>query len=95
VPTTLATTATWLHSGADLASLSLSGTAFDGATVKLAQSEGRELDKFESEALSFFERVRMAYLRRANAEPQRFRVIDAARPLAEVRVDLQRIVASL
>jgi dTMP kinase len=69
----------------------------DVSIARLARmkAKGRELDKFESEALSFFERVRMAYLRRANAEPQRFRVIDAARPLAEVRVDLQRIVASL
>ncbi len=41
-------------------------------------------DRFESETLAFFERVRAGYLELAAAAPQRFRVIDAARPLPEV-----------
>ena len=53
---------------------------------------GRALDKFEREERAFFERVRGTYLERAAAEPNRFRVIDAARPLADVRADLQRVV---
>jgi dTMP kinase len=53
-----------------------------------SQSEGRKLDKFEREADGFFERVRAAYLERARSEPQRFRVIDSTRPLAEVRAML-------
>jgi dTMP kinase len=41
-------------------------------------------DRFEEEADVFFERVRNEYLRLANAEPRRFRIIDASRPLPEV-----------
>jgi len=59
------------------------------------RGEGRELDKFEQEAANFFDRVRAVYLERAAAEPSRFRVIDAGRPLAEVRADLARIVDGL
>jgi len=33
-------------------------------------------DRFEAESLRFFERVRSAYLRRADANPGRFRVVD-------------------
>jgi dTMP kinase len=56
---------------------------------------GRDLDKFEQEDAGFFDRVRDAYLERAAAEPSRFRVIDAGRPLAEVRAELARIVRAL
>ncbi len=59
------------------------------------RANGRELDKFEREAMAFFERVRGIYLSRAAADPARFRVIDATRPLADVRIDLQRIVDAL
>ena len=59
------------------------------------QAKGRELDKFEREADAFFERVRSAYLARAAAEPARFRIVDAVRPVAEVRADLAQIVATL
>jgi dTMP kinase len=58
-------------------------------------AKGRELDKFEREALGFFERVRNAYLARAAADPRRFRIVDSVRPLADVRADLQRIVDAL
>lgn len=37
-----------------------------------------ESDRFEIESAAFFERVRAAYLERAQAEPGRFAVIDAA-----------------
>ena len=37
-----------------------------------------ESDRFESESIAFFERVRAAYIERAAADPQRFAVIDAA-----------------
>jgi len=58
-------------------------------------SKGRELDKFERESSAFFERVRAAYFERAHADPSRFRIIDATRSVAEVRADLERIVAAL
>lgn len=57
-----------------------------------ARSRG-QLDRFEVEQEAFFERVRNAYLERARVEPSRFRVIDAARPLAEVQEQLRASLA--
>jgi dTMP kinase len=42
-------------------------------------------DRIERESGDFFERVRAAYRRRAEAEPARFRVIDSGRPVEQVR----------
>lgn len=54
--------------------------------IGLARAGARgAADRFEQERLEFFARVRAGYLARAAAEPGRFRVIDAARPLDEVR----------
>ena len=58
-------------------------------------ARGHALDKFEREASGFFDRVRTAYLARAQADPRRFRVVDSSRPLADVRADLARIVDAL
>ncbi|MDQ8036016.1 MAG: dTMP kinase [Pedobacter sp.] len=51
-----------------------------------------EKDRFESEQNEFFERVRAAYRHRAAAEPQRFRVIDASKPLADVQAALKAVL---
>ena len=55
-----------------------------------------EADRMERERAAFFERVRAAYLARAQAEPHRFRVIDATRPLeavvAAVESELQALL---
>jgi dTMP kinase len=53
---------------------------------------GASSDRFESEAQGFFERVRSGYLLQARREPERFRIIDATAPLADVQ---QRVVGIL
>ena len=47
-----------------------------------------QLDRFESEQVAFFERVRTAYRARAAAEPMRFLIVDAAEDLVAVQADL-------
>jgi dTMP kinase len=47
-------------------------------------------DRIEGSQTAFLERVRDTYLERARAHPERFRVIDAARPIAEVGAELRR-----
>jgi dTMP kinase len=54
--------------------------------------ERAELDRFEREEVVFFERVRQGYLNQAAAQPQRYRVVDAAPPLPEVQAQLDRIL---
>lgn len=50
--------------------------------------------RFEQEALDFHRRVRAGYLRLAQEEPERFRVVDAARDAEEVQADLRAAVAA-
>lgn len=59
------------------------------------RSNGETPDRFEREKQAFFTRVRNAYLARAAAEPARFAVLDAARPLAEVRARLTAIMQDI
>ena len=52
-------------------------------------------DRFEREPSDFFHRVRDAYLARARAAPQRYRVIDASGTVAQVRRRMAQAVADL
>jgi dTMP kinase len=63
--------------------------------LERSRAKGRDLDKFEREELAFFERVRNVYLERAALEPARFRVVNSARPMADVRADLTRLLEAL
>lgn len=49
-----------------------------GARASARNAAAGSSDRFEREQREFFERVRAAYLERANNEPARFAVIDAA-----------------
>ncbi len=51
-------------------------------------------DRFEREALAFFERVRAGYLALAKAAPRRYRIIDASRSLPDVSEQIRQAVAS-
>ena len=52
-------------------------------------------DRFEQEQQSFFERVREAYLNRANNDPQHYRIIDAAQALDVVQNQIARALQDI
>jgi dTMP kinase len=60
------------------------------APVSLGLARARERngvdgpDRFETEQVEFFERVRQSYLARASREPARFRVVDATGAVEQV-----------
>lgn len=54
-----------------------------------------ELDRFESEAIVFFERVRAAYRQRAETAPERYALVDAGKTLEEVQVEIDQVLTRL
>lgn len=59
------------------------------AEIGMQRAEQRgETDRLESEQISFYKRVRAGYLALAEAQPERFSVVDAARPLPEVQASI-------
>lgn len=61
--------------------------------VALGRARARgEGDRFESERAEFFTRIRDAYLARAAAAPQRFRVVDATPAFDTVSAALRRVL---
>ena len=62
--------------------------------MQRAQQRG-ETDRLESEQISFYERVRAGYLTLAEANPGRYRVVDAARPLQEVQVSIGAVLEQI
>ncbi len=64
----------------------------DQAAARLA---GTELDRLESEKAEFFEAVRQGFLSLAAAEPNRWLVLDASLPPAEIAAAIRTRVASL
>ena len=59
------------------------------------RSAARAADRFEREAELFFNRVRQAYLDRAEADPQRIRVLDARHTVAELQAEITRLLQEL
>jgi dTMP kinase len=49
-------------------------------------------DRFESEGVDFFERVRAAYLARVQENPSRYALVDASRSLPEVQEQIRYII---
>lgn len=49
-------------------------------------------DRLESEQISFYERVRTGYLELADAHPERFVVVDAARALVQVQASIGAVL---
>ncbi|MCN4144157.1 MAG: dTMP kinase [Thiohalomonas sp.] len=57
--------------------------------------ERGETDRFEQEQLSFFKRIRDAYLKLARENPERFYIIDTLPAIAEVHQQLHRVIEQL
>jgi dTMP kinase len=73
-------------------------TLFFDVPVEVARqrlANNVSLDRFEQEQADFFERVRAGYLRRVQENPKRYTVIDAARSLEQVKLQLETIVTRL
>lgn len=63
------------------------------AAARLARA--RAPDRFEQEQAAFHARVRAAYLRRADAHPERIRLIDGSQTLDAVREQLAAVLERL
>jgi dTMP kinase len=64
----------------------------DTARARLDTARTR-YDRLEAERSDFHARVRSAYLALAAAEPERFLVVDAARPVEEIAADIRERLA--
>jgi dTMP kinase len=60
-----------------------------------AKSRGGWLDRFESEHLHFFNRVRQIYLQQVQQHPERIKIIKADQPLADVQKAIIEILGPL
>mgnify|MGYP000329475256 CR=1 FL=1 len=61
--------------------------------IGMARAKNRgALDRFEEEQAEFFNNVRNNYLRRAKAEPKRFKIIDATQSLEVVQADIAKVL---
>jgi dTMP kinase len=63
--------------------------------AEVRRSAARTADRFEREADNFFNRVRAAYLERAQAEPARIRVLDARHSIAELQLEISYLLQGM
>ena len=59
------------------------------AAQRRVTQRGGERDRFERERGTFFTAVRDTYLQRAQADPQRFGIVNASQPLDAVQADIR------
>jgi dTMP kinase len=64
-------------------------------TAAARRAAVRAADRFEAQDTAFFERVRTAYLARAQAQPGRFRQIDSAQRIPDIQAILDKDIATL
>ena len=65
-------------------------------SIGMARSQKRSVpDRFEQEKNIFFEKVRACYLKRAENEPDRFRIINSGLPLQKVEDEITAILRKL
>lgn len=60
-----------------------------------SQQLGKAVDRFEQESQAFFERIRAAYLNRAQQYPKQYRLIDAGQDLPKVQQQLATTLQSI
>jgi dTMP kinase len=64
--------------------------------VGMARAKNRgALDRFEEEQAEFFNNVRDNYLARAEAEPKRFKIVDATQSLEEVQSSISVVLENI
>jgi dTMP kinase len=84
----------WVHEDVQPDLTLLFDLPLDVARERIALAS-RVLDRFEQERADFHERVRQAYIDRANHNPARMRLINAQRSIEDIRNSLQEIISSL
>lgn len=87
------TLAGWVHDGLEPDLTLLLDAPVEVGFARIAAR--RSVDRMESEARAFYERVRAGYLDLAAANPDRFAVIDAAQSLADVQNDIRAALRNL
>jgi dTMP kinase len=60
--------------------------------MERAESRGHAKDRIEKERMDFFARVREAYLERAQADPDRIKIVDASQSVANVQTQLLAVL---
>jgi dTMP kinase len=68
------------------------------APIELGMQRAKKrgaLDRFESEKLDFFNKVREAYLQRARQYSERIKIVDATQSLENVQSDIQKLLEKL
>jgi dTMP kinase len=59
--------------------------------IRAGERSGHEV-RFENEALEFHQKVRQGYLKLASLEPERFRIVDAAKDQHQVRDEILKTI---